>query len=138
MSKTTIYGSVSMTTIKATPIWKEVCDATGTVPKEIYNRTLKLALKFLGWDDEKGGYVKERDLHIRSSISTGLVHKTSVFRFPVSDTYEYKRIYSKLDILHVGDEMFTGWNDSHVKLSDFGNEEQPPTEGFNDMEESEA
>lgn len=138
MSKTTIYGSVSMTTIKATPIWIEVADESGNVPQSIYNQTLKDALTYLGWDSAKGGYVKERGLHIRSNNLSEAVYKTSVFRFPVRETYEFKRVYEKLDILHVGEEMFAGWNNTHIKLADFGNEEQPPTEGFNDMDESEA
>lgn len=138
MSKSTIYGSVSMTTIKATPIWKDHADENGNVPQTIYNETLKKALVFLGWDAIKGGYVKERGLHIRSLESTEVVFKTSVFRFPVRESCEFKRVYEKLDILHVGEEMFTGWSHSHTKLADFGNDEQPPTDGFNDSDDSEA
>lgn len=139
MSKNTTYGSVSMTTIKATPVWQESANDNGDVPQNLYNDILKKALAFLGWDAEKGGYVKERGLHVRSSLSNDLVYKTSVFRFPVRETYEYKRIYEKLDILHVGAELFTAKDGgSHIRLKDFGNEEQPPTDGFSDIDDSEA
>lgn len=138
MTKNTIYGSVSMTTTQATPTWIRVADESGNLPPGIYNQTLKDALVFLGWDTTKGGYTKERSLHIRSNSCPSVIYKTNVFRFPVRDTYEFKRVYEKLDILHIGEELFAGWNNTHIKLADFGNEEQPPTEGFNGTVEGEA
>lgn len=123
---TTVYGSVSMATIKATPAWKEVADDQGNIPRELFSKTFKLALHFLGWDSEKAGYTREEGIYIRSQ-EREVVFKTSVYRFPVRSDYEFKRIYEKMDILHVGDEEFNGWGDIHTKLADFGNEHQPPT-----------
>lgn len=131
----TVYGSVSMTTIKATPIWQEVADENGNIPRELFSKTFKLALYFLGWDTEKAGYSREEGIYIRSQ-ERDVVFKTSVYRFPVRQDYEFKRVYEKLDVLHVGDELFNGWGDIHTKLADFGNEHQPPT-GTNFAEDSE-
>lgn len=136
MKKNTTYGSVSLTTIKQTPAWKNA-EIDGKVPKEILNTVIKQALVSLGWDQDKEGYSKEANTSIRSNLSKELIYIVDVYSFPVKDDCVFKILYEKESILHYGEETTTGKN-KHIKLKDFGNDEQPPTEGFSEMLDGEV
>lgn len=131
---TTIWATVSMPTIKATPVWKEHQDSSGKIPREKYKQVLRDALVFLGHDEKVGGYSKEHNVNIRSNNGLQIVYaNTTLFTFPVRSSYPYKRAYQKSDILHFGDEGFTGWGISHIKMDDFGNEHDPSKDDDSDL-----
>ncbi|ATI15813.1 hypothetical protein JR318_gp167 [Escherichia phage vB_vPM_PD06] len=123
---TTIWATVSMSTIKATPIWKEMAKKHGgKIPHEYHNTTLRAALVMLGMSTD-GHYTVERGVNIRSNNNRRVVFaNTTLYTFPVRQDYKYKRIYQGVDILHFGEEDFTGWGSSHIKMEDFGNEHDP-------------
>ena len=131
---TTVWATVSMSTIKSTPVWQEHQDATGKVPRSEYKETLRAALYFLGHDEDSGGYTKEANVNIRSNMSRqAVIVNTTLFTFPVRTNYPYKRVYQKADVLHFGDEGFAGWGISHIKMEDFGNEHDPSREDDSDQ-----
>jgi len=136
MRKNTTYGSVSMTTIKQTPVWLAAA-VDGYVPKEILSKTIKQALVSLGWDLDKEGYTREIEANIRSNLSNELIYVVDVYRFPVKDDCVFKSLYEKTEVLHYGQETISG-NNRYIRLKDFGNEEQPPTEGFSDILDGEV
>ena len=54
-----------------------------------------------------------------------VVTTIDVWCLQILQDYKYKRIYQGVDILHFGEEDFTGWGSSHIKMEDFGNEHDP-------------
>lgn len=127
-----VWGSVTIETVKSTEVWKKNSDSSGTIPRENFENTLKLALVELGHDTQRSGFIKEFGVNIRSNGSKRVVFNTTVFRFPVRDSFKYKRAYERNEILHHGTENFMGWGISHNRMDDFGNEYCPPNANFND------
>ena len=127
---TTVWATVSMSTVEATPVWQEQLQKNnGIIPKAQYNGTIKAALIMLGMPHD-GSYSVDREVNIRSNNDRRVVYaKTTLFTFPVRSDCPFKRIYETRDILHVGDEQFTGWGSSHIKMEDFGNEHDPSRDG---------
>lgn len=123
---TTTWATVSMSTIKATPIWqKKEQENNGTIPNSEYSNVLRAALVMLGMP-ENGHYTVERDMNIRSNNNRRVVYaRTTLFTFPVDANCLFKRVYQNNDILHFGEEEFEGWGVSHIKMEDFGNEHDP-------------
>lgn len=131
---TTIWATVSMSTIQATPIWQsETQKYNGVIPSSKYNAIIKSALVTLGMNEE-GHYTVENNVNIRSNNNLRVVYaNTTLFTFPVNPSCKFKRIYQNRDILHFGDEDFTGWNTSHIKMEDFGNEHDPSRSDSSDF-----
>lgn len=123
---TTVWGTVSLSTVKQTPVWQRYADKHGRVSHDIYNEVLKASLIYLGMDEAKGRHTTERDVNIRSNENNRIVYaKATLFTFAVKSNSPFKRAYESVDILHVGPEDFTCWGDSHIKLEDFGNAYDP-------------
>ena len=128
----TVYGAVTMSVIKQTESWKSQCNSSGQIPTtHLFNQVIEQALYELGYDNsvdpsfnKKKRYTKEKFQNVRSGHNPRVVFNTTVFRFPVRKDFKYKDIYNKYDIVHFGDENFTGWNKSHVKMDEFGNSYQ--------------
>lgn len=131
---TTVWATVSMSTIEATPIWQEkLSQNNGNIPREKYNSTVKAALVMLGMSED-GTYTIERNVNIRSNNDRRVVFaNTTLYTFPVRSDCPFKRVYQNNDILHYGDEGFTGWGVSHIKMEDFGNEHDPSRDDGSDF-----
>lgn len=131
---TTVWATVSMSTIEATPIWQEkLAQHNGYIPKQEYGTVLKQALVTLGMASD-GSYTVERNVNIRSNNDLRTVFaNTTLYTFPVRSDYPYKRVYQNRDILHYGEEGFTGWGVSHIKMEDFGNEHDPSRDDGSDF-----
>lgn len=123
---TTVWATVSMSTIEATPIWqKEKEKHEGYIPQAKQNSVIKAALVMLGMNED-GHYTVERNVNIRSNSDRCVVFaNTALYTFPVRHDCAFKRVYQNCDIFHFGDEGFTGWGASHIKMEDFGNEHDP-------------
>lgn len=131
---TTIWATVSMSTIKATPIWQEKQDSNGRVSEDKYVSVIRAALHYLGHDTNNGNYTQERNVNIRSNENNRIVYaKTTLFTFPVRRSYPFKRVYENCDILHIGNEEFSGWGSSHIKMEDFGNDHDPSRDDGSDF-----
>lgn len=125
----TIWATVSMSTIKATPIWQKYSDDSGNISKDRHKHVLKAALVYLGYDEKAGNYSREENVNIRSNEDRKFVYaNTTLYTFPVRNNYAYKKMYQRNDIIHAGAEDFSGWGRSHFKMEDFGNEHDPSKE----------
>lgn len=131
---TTVWATVSMSTIKATPVWKQQLENhDGNIPQNLHNATIKAALVMLGMSED-GNYTIERNVNIRSNNNRCVVFaNTTLYTFPVKSDCKFKRVYQNNDILHFGDEDFTGWGASHIKMEDFGNEHDPSRDDGSDF-----
>lgn len=131
---TTVWATVSLSTIQATPIWQQqLAKYNGEIPSNVFNGTVRAALVMLGMS-ETGRYTVEKNVNIRSNNSRQVVYaNTTLYTFPVSHDCKFKRVYQNCDILHYGDEEFTGWGVSHIKMDDFGNEHDPSRESEADL-----
>ncbi|AOQ27235.1 hypothetical protein NWUPM3A1_93 [Escherichia phage vB_EcoM_3A1_SA_NWU] len=123
---TTTWATVSMSTVMSTPIWKlESNKHNGNIPHEKQNAVIRASLVMLGMAEDSH-YSVERNVNIRSNNDKRVVFaNTTLFTFPVSPNCGFKRIYQENDIFHFGDEEFTGWGASHIKMDDFGNSYDP-------------
>lgn len=131
---TTVWATVTMSTIESTPIWKEkLSQHNGKIPRDKYNSTLKAALVILGMSEE-GNYSVEKNINIRSNNDRQTVFvNTTLYTFPVRPDYPFKRVYQNNDILHFGEESFSGWGVSHLKMEDFGNDHDPSRDDSSDF-----
>ena len=131
---TTVWATVSMSTIEATPVWKDqLAKNDGQIPHNKFNSAVKAALVMLGMS-ENGTYTIERNVNIRSNENRRVVFaNTTLYTFPVRSDCPFKRVYQNNDILHFGEEGFTGWGVSHIKMEDFGNEHDPSRDDGSDF-----
>ncbi len=131
---TTVWATVSMSTILATPIWKQEEEKyNGIIPSDKKNSVVKAALVMLGMPED-GHYTIERNVNIRSNNDKRIVlANTQLYTFPVRSDYPFKRIYQNNDILHFGEEEFGGWGVTHIKMEDFGNEHDPSRDDGSDF-----
>lgn len=131
---TTTWATVSLSTIKATPIWKSEEERNnGKIPHDRYNSVIKAALVTLGMN-ERSHFSMERNVNIRSNEDRSVVFaNTTLYTFPVESSCPFIRVYQKNDILHFGEEDFEGWGVSHIKMEDFGNEYDPSRKDGNDF-----
>lgn len=123
---TTIWATVSMSTVKSTPIWKQESEKyRGHIPHDRHADVLRAALVFLGMNED-GNFSVERNVNIRSNNDNSLVYiNTTLYTFAVKESCPFKHIYQKNDIFHYGDEEFGGWGVTHTKMDDFGNSYDP-------------
>lgn len=123
---TTTWATVSMSTVMSTPIWQlEAKKHNGQIPHAKLNDVLRASLVMLGMSEDSH-YSVERNVNIRSNNDNRVVFaNTTLYTFPVADNCAFKSIYQNNDIFHFGDEEFTGWGASHIKMDDFGNSYDP-------------
>lgn len=131
---TTVWATVSMSTILATPIWKQEEEKhNGIIPFDKKNSVVRAALVMLGMPED-GHYTIERNVNIRSNNDKRVVlANTTLYTFPVKPDCPFKRVYQNNDILHFGEEGFGGWGVTHIKMEDFGNDHDPSRDDGSDF-----
>lgn len=131
---TIVWATVSMSTILATPIWKQEEEKhNGIIPFDKKNLVIKAALVMLGMPED-GHYTIERNVNIRSNNDKRVVlANTTLYTFPVKPDCPFKRVYQNNDILHFGEEGFGGWGVTHIKMEDFGNDHDPSRDDGSDF-----
>lgn len=114
--KSTLWGSVSIEYLRATPVWKHYQDETGRIPHAMYKNVMKAVLYYLGMDiDNDHGFTQQKGF-IRDQRDATKGIKTLIYTFPVRKDYRYKDIYLNSDILSgKAQDNIRGYN-----LSDYG------------------
>lgn len=118
--KSTVWASVTLDTIKSTPVWKKYSDANGSVPSSKMNNVLRASMIQLGYDDNNETSYRRRPekVMVRSSGDQTKGILTEVYDFPVKLGHELENYYLTAGLVNFNTDDKT----KEVSLAEFGTE----------------
>lgn len=116
--KSTTWASVTLNTIKQTPIWKQYQDLNGSVPKDKYQNILTAAMIQLGYDNKgKNSFHKRPEkVMVRCSKNNLKGIYTEVYDFPVVPNHLLENFYLVTGLVNFNMEE----NTEETNLAEYG------------------